>query len=58
MSDHLARYAHRNGEVDLERRKNGGDGDMEGLRVLERRLSEVVYRALLTDETDSLPRTA
>jgi len=36
----------------LERRKNGGDGGMEGLRVLKRRLSDVVYRAMLADETD------
>ena len=42
----------------LERRKNGGDGGMEGLRVLKRRLSDVVYRAMLTDETGSLPHTA
>jgi transposase len=42
----------------LERRKNGGDGGMEGLRVLKRRLSDVVYRAMLTDETASLPPTA
>jgi transposase len=42
----------------LERRKNGGDGGMEGLRVLKRRLSDGVYRAMLTDETGSLPRTA
>ncbi|MDT5150818.1 MAG: hypothetical protein QOI01_2551 [Mycobacterium sp.] len=31
---------------------------MEGLRVLKRRLSDVVYRAMLTDETDPLSRTA
>jgi transposase len=42
----------------LDRRKNGGDGGSEGLRVLKRRLSDVVYRAMLTDETGSLPRTA
>jgi len=42
----------------LERRKNGGDGGMEGLRVLKRRLSDVVYRAMLTDETVPLRRTA
>ena len=37
----------------LERRKSGGDGGMEALRVLKRRLSDVVYRAMLADETDS-----
>ena len=42
----------------LERRTNSGDGGMEGLRVLKRRLSDVVYRAMLADETDPLPRTA
>ena len=42
----------------LDRRKNGGDGGREGLRVLKRRLSDVVYRAILTDETGPLPRTA
>jgi transposase len=41
----------------LDRRKNGGDGGREGLRVLKRRLSDVVYRAMLTDETGPLPRT-
>jgi transposase len=32
----------------LARRKSGGDGGMEALRVLKRRLSDVVYRAMLT----------
>ena len=36
----------------LERRTNGGDGGMEALRILKRRLSDVVYRAMLADETD------
>jgi transposase len=36
----------------LERRTNSGDGGMEALRILKRRLSDVVYRAMLADETD------
>ena len=35
------------------RRKANGDGGMEALRVLKRRLSDVVYRAMLTDQTRS-----
>jgi transposase len=31
--------------------QNNGDGGMEGLRILERRLSDVVYRAMLADQT-------
>lgn len=34
----------------LARRKAGGDGGMEALRVLKRRLSDVVYRALVIDQ--------
>jgi transposase len=33
----------------MQRRKVNGDGGMEALRVLKRRLSDVVYRAMLTD---------
>lgn len=33
----------------IARRKTSGDGGMEALRILRRRLSDVVYRALLTD---------
>jgi transposase len=36
----------------LTRRKNNGDGGMESLRVLKRRLSDVVYRAMLADQAD------
>ena len=36
----------------LERRTNSGNGGMEALRILKRRLSDVVYRAMLADETD------
>ena len=35
----------------LDRRKNNGDGGMEALRILKRRLSDVVYRAMLADQT-------
>jgi transposase len=34
----------------LDRRKAGGDGGMEALRILKRRLSDVVYRAMITDQ--------
>jgi transposase len=37
----------------LQRRKLSGDGGMEALRVLKRRLSDVVYRAMLTDQNTS-----
>jgi transposase len=33
----------------LARRKAGGDGGMEALRIPKRRLSDVVYRALIDD---------
>jgi transposase len=33
----------------IARRKANGDGGLEALRILKRRLSDVVYRALLTD---------
>src|ERR1700730_7923053 len=42
----------------LERRTNSGDGGMERLRILKRRLPDVVSRAMPADETDPLPRTA
>ncbi|KWX58532.1 transposase [Mycobacterium sp. NAZ190054] len=35
----------------LARRKLKGDGGMEALRVLKRRLSDVVYRAMLNDQS-------
>jgi transposase len=38
----------------LDRRKNNGDGGMEALRILKRRLSDIVYRAMLADQTDPL----
>jgi transposase len=33
----------------VARRKVGGDGGLEALRVLKRRLSDVIYQALRTD---------
>lgn len=35
----------------LARRKSNGDGGMEALRILKRRLSDVVYQAMLTDQS-------
>jgi transposase len=35
----------------ITRRKADGDGGLEALRVLKRRLSDVVYQALRTDCT-------
>jgi transposase len=37
----------------LARRKAHGDGGMEALQVLRRRLSDVVYRAMITDQNQS-----
>jgi transposase len=34
----------------LQRRKSNGDGGMEALRILKRRLSDVVYRAMIADQ--------
>ena len=42
----------------LQRRKLDGDGGMEALRVLKRRLSDVVYPAMLTDQNQSLSAVA
>ena len=39
----------------LDRRKSNGDGGREALRILKRRLSDVVYRAMLADQTDQPP---
>lgn len=38
----------------LTRRKANGDGGMEALRVLKRRLSDVIYRAMITDQNQSI----
>jgi transposase len=37
----------------MDRRKAHGDGGMAALRVLKRRLSDVVYQAMLTDQNQS-----
>ncbi|MDV6269320.1 MULTISPECIES: transposase [Rhodococcus] len=42
----------------IERRKAGGDSGMEALRVLNRRLSDVVYAALRTDLTAGVETAA
>jgi transposase len=42
----------------IARRKANGDGGLEALRVLKRRLSDVVYQALLTDARATLTRAA
>ncbi|MCX5042355.1 transposase [Aldersonia sp. NBC_00410] len=38
----------------LDRRKANGDGGMEAMRVLKRRLSDIVYRAMITDNESML----
>jgi hypothetical protein len=38
----------------IARRKAAGDGVMEALRILKRRLFDVVYRALLTDASETI----
>lgn len=42
----------------IARRRAAGDGGMEALRVLKRRLSDVVYRALLADAKQTITTTA
>lgn len=42
----------------LARRRANGDGGLEALRVLKRRLSDVVYRALKADAATELPLAA
>jgi transposase len=42
----------------IARRIAGGDGGMEALRILKRRLSDVIYRALLADTTTSINNLA
>ena len=48
---------HRAAQAMIARRKAQGDGGLEALRVLKRRLSDVVYRALKTDAATE-PRPA
>ena len=45
-------------KVYVARRKANGDSTKEALRALKRQLSDVVYRALLADETAHLQRRA
>ena len=42
----------------LARRKAQGDGSLEALRILKRRLSDVVYRAMQADAAAQLPLAA
>lgn len=43
----------------LERRGKDGDGGMEALRILKRRLSDVLFRAMLEDSsTNKMPNAA
>jgi transposase len=42
----------------VARRKLNGGGGMEALRVLKRRLSDIVYRVMLTDQSQSTLVTA
>jgi hypothetical protein len=42
----------------IARRRATGDGGLEALRVLKRRLSDVVYHALKTDAANELPLAA
>jgi transposase len=42
----------------IARRRANGDGGLEALRVLKRRLSDVVYRALRADLTAVLAEAA
>jgi transposase len=51
-------HCHPDARALLARRKANGDGGLEALRVLKRRLSDVVYRALLTDTQAALPEAA
>ncbi|MCU1567087.1 MAG: family transposase [Pseudarthrobacter sp.] len=54
----LTQARHRPGARELlARRKAGGDGGMEALRILKCRLFDVVYRALIHDQKASAART-
>jgi transposase len=39
-------------------RKANGDGGMEALRILKRRLSDVAYRAMLNDQNHAISAAA
>jgi transposase len=49
---------HQPAQAMIARRRATGDGGPEALRVLKRRLSDVVYRALKTDTANELPLAA
>jgi transposase len=42
----------------IARRKTGGDGSLEALRILKRRVSDVIYQALRTDLNARHPAAA
>lgn len=42
----------------LQRRRADGDSKTQSIRALKRRLSDTVYRALLTDANQAAPRAA
>jgi hypothetical protein len=42
----------------IARRRAHGDGGLEALRILKRRLSDVVYRALKADAANELSLAA
>lgn len=48
---------HPEAQAMIARRRAQGDGGLEALRILKRRLSDIVYRALKTDATTELPLT-
>jgi transposase len=48
---------HHDARTLLGRRKASGEGGMEALRVRKRRLSDIVYRAMITDQTLTKPST-
>lgn len=48
---------HPDAQALLTRRKTEGDSGLEALRILKRRLSDIVYRALNTDATNQHPHT-
>lgn len=47
-------HGHPDAKAMIARRKAAGDGGMEALRILKRRLSDVVYRAFQADAYDTL----
>jgi transposase len=49
---------HEDARALLARRKAGGDGGMDALRVLKRRLSDVVFRAMVADQSSLMDLAA